>query len=79
MSIGTFDLLESADEVLIYRRKHEAEELVVALNLGSQMRPCDFPGRERIEQVLASTLDQRGFTGELRPDEGLILQLRVEN
>ena len=79
MSIGDFELLDSADQTLVYRRKHESGELVVALNLGSQTRPCDFPGRERIERVLASTLDERGFSGLLRPDEGLILQLRAES
>ena len=79
LSIGTFELLDSADETLIYRRKHESEELVVALNLGSQTRACRLPDRERVERVLASTLGEPALSGELRPDEGLILQLRAES
>ena len=79
LSIGTFELLDSADETLIYRRKHESEELVVALNLGSQTRACRLPDRERVKRVLASTLGEPALSGKLRPDEGLILQLRAES
>ena len=76
LSVGTFELLESADETLVYRREHASGKLVVALNLGSETRPCGFP--ERIRRVLASTLDAGGFSAELRPNEGLILELHSE-
>lgn len=78
LAVGTFELLDSADETLVYRREHACEELVVALNLGSETRPCNFPGRERIRRVLASTLDAGGLPAALRPHEGLILELHSE-
>jgi Domain of unknown function (DUF3459) len=78
LSIGASELLDSADETLVYRRTHHGEEFVVALNLGSRNRPCDFSGSERVERVLASTLGDGERCDRLRPDEGLILLLRAE-
>lgn len=77
LAVGSFDLLGGAPETLVYRRRHAGTELVVALNLGSEPRPCGFVGMERVGGVLASTLDRRPFGGQLRPDEGLILNLET--
>lgn len=78
LSTGAFELIDGANDTLVFRRTHDCEELVVALNLGSEPRPCEFPGWERTETVLASALGTATFMGTLQPDEGLILQLCPE-
>jgi len=75
LAIGAFELLDSAEDTLVYRRFHQDAELVIALNLGSETRSFAFGGSDRVAAVLASTLGELTFSGRLRPDEGLILAL----
>ncbi|HEU0043497.1 alpha-amylase family glycosyl hydrolase [Sphingomonas sp.] len=67
LSVGSLTLVEAADDVIAYERRHGDERVLVAVNLGPHPRP--LPGKGR---VLLSTLTN-AETGVLRPDEGLIL------
>ena len=75
LTIGDFALLPSDPEVLQYERRHGAERLLVALNLGSDSRRVRIPADMIIDQSLISTIAGRDFDGGLAPDEGVILRI----
>ena len=86
LAIGDFTLIDSADDVLAYVRRHAGECLLIALNLSDQTRPLSLPIDTRVAEVLASTLltstlrlsnlTPRPMDEPLAPNEGLVLQLK---
>ncbi len=68
LAVGDFRLLEAADGVLAYERRHGVEVLRVALNLTQEPRPLPFGGA-----VLLSTLNEPP-ADQLRGDEGVIFR-----
>lgn len=93
LSIGDITLVDSAQGVLAYERRHAGECLLIALNLGHQSRP--LPQIQSLSQstslsieacvyeILVSTLwpsnlENRPIDGTLAPAEGLILRLKEE-
>lgn len=69
LSIGDFRLLEAADGVLAYERRHGEEVLRVALNMTRRAITFHWAG-----DALASTLDGDPEPGMLYADEGLIFR-----
>jgi alpha-glucosidase len=81
LASGSYRPLEAQGELLVFARGHEADGVLVALNLGAQAARVDF-GMERFEgRVLVSTLGDRdgetlGRHVELRAFEGLVIAPR---
>ena len=75
LSIGSFALVESDEDVLAYERRHGEERLLIALNLGVHPRTLAMPAGAAVAGVLASTRLARPMNGLLAPNEGLILRL----
>ena len=73
LSIGSFTLVDAAPDVLAYERRHGADRLLVALNLGP--RPRALPPHAGDVEPLASTLPARPPDGTLGANEGLVLRL----
>ncbi|MFK3889127.1 alpha-amylase family glycosyl hydrolase [Sphingomonas sp. NPDC079357] len=69
LAVGDFRLLDAADGVLAYERRHGGEVLRVALNLTERATTFDWVG-----DVLASTLDGAPQPGMLYANEGLIFK-----
>ena len=77
MAIGDFALLDAEGDVLAYERRHGAERLIVALNLGGHAQRLELPDWAGDCRLLLSTVADAALIGDgavlLRPDEGLIL------
>jgi len=77
LAIGDFALLDAEGDVLAYARRHGAERLIVALNLGGHSQRLELPGWASDCRVQLSTVADAALIGGgavlLRPDEGLIL------
>jgi glycosidase len=77
LSIGDFALLDAEGDVLAYERRHGAERLIVALNLGGRSHRLELPDRASDYRPLLSTVADAALTGDgallLRADEGVIL------
>jgi alpha-glucosidase len=77
LSIGDFALLNTEADVLAYERRHGAERLIVALNLGARPQRLELPDRASDCRPVLSTLETAlpasNGTLLLRPDEGVIL------
>ena len=77
LAIGDFALLDSEGDVLAYERRHGAERLIVALNLGTHSQRLELPAWASDYRVLLSTIADVALAGDgavlLRADEGLIL------
>jgi alpha-glucosidase len=80
LSAGDFALLNAEGDVLAYERRHGAEKLIVALNLGAQPQRLELPDWASACRPLLSTLAAAAPAGDgallLRPDEGVILALQ---
>jgi alpha-glucosidase len=73
LSVGSVQLEQGSDDVLVYVRRHKGSQLRILLNLsGSERR---VPGRSASGELLMSTLDGRPADGWLRPDEGQIIRV----
>ncbi len=68
LSVGAFRLLDAADGVLAYERRHGDELLRIALNLTGEARPLPIEG----EPLLSTHAGDPVAT--LRPNEGVILR-----
>jgi alpha-glucosidase len=80
LSQGALEGTEAMGDVLVYRRRHGAEQLAILLNLGHETRVVRRPAPSLRAAVLLSTYldDSRAAAGEtvtLSPAEGLILAL----
>jgi alpha-glucosidase len=77
LAIGDFALLGSEGDVLGFERRHGAERLIVALNLGGHTQRLKLPDWAGECRLLLSTVDGAALAGDgvvrLRADEGLIL------
>jgi glycosidase len=77
LAIGEFALLDSEGDVLAYERRHDAERMIVALNLGGQSQRLELPDWASDCRVLLSTVADAAPIEDgavlLRADEGLIL------
>ena len=83
LAIGDFVLLDSEGDVLAYERRHGAERLIVALNLGTHSHRLELPDWASDCRVLLSTVADAALAGDgavlLRANEGLILTVRLTN
>ena len=79
LSIGDFALLEAEGDVLAYERRHGAQRLILALNLGGRPQGMQLPDWARDCRTLLSTLGDttspRDGVMPLRPDEGVIISV----
>ncbi|HEV7335104.1 MAG TPA: alpha-amylase family glycosyl hydrolase [Bosea sp. (in: a-proteobacteria)] len=79
LTIGDFALLDAEGDILAYERRHGAERLIVALNLGAQPQRLELPDWAHDCRSLLSTLADltpvRDGALLLRPNEGVILTL----
>jgi alpha-glucosidase len=77
LSIGGFELLAAEGDVLAYERRHGAERLIVALNLGGRPLRLTLPDWASQCRPLLGTVDDAVIAGDgallLRADEGVIL------
>ena len=77
LAIGDFALLDSEGDVLAYERRHGADRLIVALNLGGHSQRLELPDWASDFRLLLSTVADAALAGDgavlLRADEGLIL------
>jgi oligo-1,6-glucosidase/alpha-glucosidase len=75
LAIGDFTLVDAAEDVLAYLRRHAGECLLIALNLSDQIRPLSLsqslPTNTCVADVLASTLlPSTLLPSTLRPSAG---------
>jgi glycosidase len=79
LSVGDITLLPAEGDVLAYQRRHGAERLIVALNLGERPWHLTLPDRARDWRLLLSTVADATPAGDgallLRGDEGVILEV----
>jgi alpha-glucosidase len=79
LAIGDFALLDTEGDVVAYERRHGAERLIVALNLGGHPHRLELPDWASDCRVLLSTVADAALPGDgavlLRADEGLILMV----
>jgi alpha-glucosidase len=79
LSVGDFALLDAEGDVLAYERRHDAERLIVALNLGGRPHRHKLPNWASDCQTLLSTVGDSVPTEDgvllLRSDEGVILTI----
>ena len=78
LSVGDFALLDGEGDVLTYERRHDAERLIVALNLGGRPHRLQLPDWAHDCRILLSTIDDtelvEGGTLLLWSNEGVILK-----
>ena len=77
LSIGDFALLDADGDALAYERRHGAERLIVALNLGGRPHRLALPDWANNCRTILSTVADAASCEHgallLRPDEGMIL------
>jgi hypothetical protein len=78
LSIGDFVLLGVEGEMLAYERRHDAERLIVALNLGTRPHRLQLPGWARDSRLLLSTVEDAALVEDsailLGSNEGVVLK-----
>jgi alpha-glucosidase len=83
LQAGSYEPVEAGSEdCYVYQREYGKERFLVALNFASEPRQLNITGEEAVDQgkvLLSTQLDRSGparlATLELRPDEGLIIEL----
>jgi hypothetical protein len=77
LAIGDFALLDTEGDVLAYERRHGAERLIVALNLGTHSQRLELPDWASDCRTLLSTVADAALIRDgavlLQANEGLIL------
>jgi alpha-glucosidase len=68
LSIGGFVLLNVEDDILVYERRHAAERLMVALNLGERPHRLQLPEWARDSRLLLSTVEDAALV-----EDGVLL------
>ncbi len=84
LAIGDVTLVDVAEDVLAYQRRHAGECLLIALNLCHETRSLTLSKDTCVADVLASTLwpsnlALRPLNGTLAPDEGLVVRLKEKH
>ncbi len=78
LSIGSFVLLNVQDDILVYERRHAAERLVVALNLGERPHRLQLPEWVRDSRLLLSTAEDAALVEDgvllLGSNEAVVLE-----
>jgi glycosidase len=78
LSIGDFVLLNVEDGILVYERRHEAERLIVALNLGERQHRLRLPDWARGSRLLLSTVEDAALVEDgtllLGSNEAVVLK-----
>jgi glycosidase len=78
LSVGDFVLLNVEDQILVYERRHEAERLIVALNLGERQHRLQLPDWARASRLLLSTVEDAALVEDgallLRSNEAVVLE-----
>ncbi|QDV26435.1 alpha-amylase family glycosyl hydrolase [Aureliella helgolandensis] len=82
LTIGRCVLMDAAEDVLAFERQYGDERMLIALNLGDQLRPlpkeaCKFDAL--VSTLCPSAIGLRPFEGVLAPHEGLILRLKGQH
>ena len=71
-------MLDADGDVLAYERRHGAERLIVALNLGARSQRLELPDWAGDDRPLLSTIDDAMLIADggllLRGHEGVILR-----
>ena len=75
LSIGSFALHRSDDNVLVYERSAGEERMLIALNLDDREKELIVPAEAQPNKVLVSTLGAPPPPGRLRANEGLVIRL----
>jgi glycosidase len=79
LSIGDFVLLNVEDDILIYERRHEAEQLIVALNLGERQHRLRLPDCARASRLLLSTVEDAALVEDgtllLGSNEAVVIEV----
>jgi oligo-1,6-glucosidase/alpha-glucosidase len=79
LAVGDVMLVDAAEDVLAYQRRHAGECLLIALNLRDETRPLTLPTDTCVAEVLVSTRPLRPMDDTLAPDEGLVLRLKEKH
>ncbi|MCL4148082.1 UNVERIFIED_CONTAM: hypothetical protein GTU68_035635 [Idotea baltica] len=79
LAIGDVMLVDAAENVLAYTRRHAGECLLIALNLSSQTQRMTLPSNTSVTKVLASTRPIRQMDETLAADEGIVMRLKEGN
>ncbi len=89
LAIGDIKLVDAAEDVLAFQRRHAGVCLQIMLNLCGETRPLMLPTNTEVTEVLATTLlpstsnpthlSNLLVDGRLAPDEGLVLRLKEKN
>jgi alpha-glucosidase len=79
LTIGRYRPIVAEGDLILYIREHDAERLLIALNLGADPASVQFPQPLQghvLVSCLADREDERIEAGiELRGDEGLVIEL----
>jgi alpha-glucosidase len=83
LRIGSYRPIMAPGEVLLYVREHNAEKLLIALNMGHEPISMSFPNVASRGRVLLSTFCDRDTelidgSVNLRSDEGIIVKLAAD-
>jgi alpha-glucosidase len=78
LSIGGFHMLAVDGDVLLYERRQDDEQLLVALNFSPEEKAIAIPLEHRPRSILLSTAldregERQGTKLRLRPNEGVVL------
>jgi alpha-glucosidase len=81
LTLGSYHPIVAQGDLLLYTREHEADRVLVALNLGADPASVDFPQPLHGSVLVSSVADREheAITGgiELRPHEGLVIALHA--
>ena len=80
LQVGRYQAIVASGDLLVFLREHARERTVIALNLGREVAPLSFAGRQLRGEVLVSSAGDRDgelVMGELtlQADEGIVMRL----
>jgi alpha-glucosidase len=80
LQVGRYQSIVASGDLLVFLREHDRERTVIALNLGREVTPLSFAGRQLRGEVLVSSAGDRDgelVMGEvtLQADEGIVVRL----
>jgi len=81
---GSLELLDSDSHVIVYRRRAEEQDIVVAINFSGEPHEIRPPGSRSLSLLVNSFLDrQTGFGPDggvrLRPNEAIVLETESQS